>query len=53
MLTSVAVPAGIAAGDELQIEIYREGSDAGDTFTGTARLHGVVIRITTNAAVAA
>ena len=53
VLSSVAVPAGIAAGDELQLEIYREGSDAGDTFTGTARLHGVVIRLTTNAATAA
>jgi len=46
------MPAGLAEGDEIQLEIFREGSSGGDTFTGTARLHGTVLRITTDAAVA-
>ena len=53
VLSGVVMPAGIGAGDELQIEVFREGTDVGDTFTGTARLHGTVMMITTNAAVAA
>lgn len=53
VLLTVAVPAGIAPGDEIQIEIFREGSNAADTFTGTARLHGTVLRITTDEATAA
>ncbi len=53
VLSGIVMPAGIGSGDEIQIEIFREGSNAGDTFTGTARLHGVVLMITTDAAVAA
>lgn len=53
VITNVAMPAGTVAGDEIQIEVFRQGSNPGDTFTDTARLHGTVLRITTNAAVAA
>jgi len=53
LLSTITMPAGIVAGDELQIEVFRQGTDGGDTFTGTARLHGIVIRMTTDAAVAA
>ena len=53
VLSGIVMPAGIAAGDEIQIEIFREGSNVGDDFTGTARLHGIVLMITTDAAVAA
>lgn len=47
-LTGITIGNTPAAGDEIHLEIYREGSDAGDTFTGTARLHGIVVRVGVN-----
>lgn len=39
-----------AFGDLLVVEVYRDPSDAGDTLTGDARLHGVSLYFNTNAA---
>jgi len=52
--TASFTPAGTPVDDdELHFEVQRQGSDALDTFTGTARLHSIVIHITTDAATAA
>ena len=37
-----------ASADILTLEIYREGSDGGDTFDNTARLHHVILRPVVN-----
>lgn len=42
---SAITPGGTpASADTLTLEIYREGSDVGDTFDNTARLHAVILR---------
>jgi hypothetical protein len=52
--TASFTPSGTPAdADELHFEVMRQGSDASDTFTGTARLHSIVIHMTTDAATAA
>jgi hypothetical protein len=52
--TASFTPSGTPAdGDELAFEVMRQGSDALDTFSGTARLHSIVIHMTTDAATAA
>ena len=52
-LSTITVGNTPADTNEIHFEIYREGSDAGDTFSGTARLHSVVVRFTTDSAVSA
>jgi hypothetical protein len=44
-LSALAVGGTPGEGDEIAFELYREGSDGGDTFTGTARLHSVTFRV--------
>ncbi|MHA2401570.1 MAG: beta strand repeat-containing protein, partial [Candidatus Kariarchaeaceae archaeon] len=44
-LAALAVGGTPAEGDTIQFEIYREGADVGDTFTGTARLHGITLQV--------
>lgn len=39
--------------DDIHWEIYRAGSQAGDTFSGTANLLGIVLHVTTDASTAA
>jgi len=52
--TASFTPGGTPAdNDELHFEIMRQGSDVADTFTSIARLHSVVIHITTDEATAA
>lgn len=52
--TASFTPGGTPAdANELAFEVMRQGTDSLDTFTGTARLHSIVIHITTDAAVAA
>ena len=52
-LSTITIGNTPADTNEIHFEIYREGSDAGDTFSGTARLHSVVVRFTTDSAVSA
>ena len=47
-LSSVTPGGTPASADILSIEIYREGSDAGDTFSGTARIHHIILRPNVN-----
>ena len=53
-LTGSFTPGGTPAdNDHMFFEIMRQGSDALDTFSGTARLHSITIHMTTDAATAA
>jgi len=52
--TASFTPAGTPAdADEIAFEIQRQGTDTSDTFSGTARLHSIVIHMTTDTATAA
>jgi len=52
--TASFTPGGTPAdANQMHFEVMRQGSDASDTFTGTARLHSVVIHMTTDTATAA
>jgi len=52
--TASFTPTGTPAdANQMHWEVMRQGSDSLDTFTGTARLHSIVIHMTTDAATAA
>lgn len=52
-LSTITIGNTPADTDEIHLEIFREGSHANDTFSGTARLHSAVVRLTTDAATSA
>ena len=44
-LAALAVGGTPGEGDEIAFEVYREGVDAADTFTGTARIHSITFQV--------
>ena len=44
-LTALAVGGTPGEGDEIAFEVFREGSNAGDTFDNTARIHSITLQV--------